>query len=331
MDKVNNSKKIFIIILSYIILIFLTIFLCTIGSVKLTFNDILRALFLNEESVSKTIIMDLRLPRNLIAVFCGAALSVSGLLLQAVMRNPLADPGITGISSGASLVAIFILLVMPSLVSFLPLLAFFGGAVCCFFVYIIAYKNGITPIRIILSGVAINAMIGGIISFLTLLYSDKIQSALLWLNGSLSGKNWRELNSLVWYLLIGFILSIFCIRPANILCLGDKIAISLGINLTKVRILISAVAIFLAGIVTSVVGIISFVGLIVPHISKMIVGSDYKYCLFFSMSLGGIVLLISDTLARTVGGSVEIPVGIIMSLLGAPFFLYLLRDRSDYR
>ena len=327
--KNRDLKKINIIILVCIILIISTFAFCVFGSVKFNVFDVFRSIFIKDDDLLNTIVYDIRLPRNLIAVLVGAGLSVSGILLQSVMKNPLADPGITGVSSGASVMAIIILLVFPAYSFLLPIAAFAGGIVACIFVYTLAWKNGdIQPTRIILSGVAVNAIFGSIIGLLTIIYSDRIQSALLWLNGSLAQKTWTDFRLLFVYIIIGLILALFCIKPANILALGEKTALSLGFNVTHLRLFISVVAVFLAGICTSIVGIIGFVGLIVPHISRIIVGDDYKYCLPLSIFLGGLIVLIADTIARSIGGTVELPVGIIMSLIGGPFFLYLLRTKG---
>ena len=183
-------------------------------------------------------------------------------------------------------------------------------------------------VAVVLAGVAINSILGGVISLLTTMYSDRIQSALLWLNGSLASKTWNDTKIIAIYSLIGLILSLFCIRGANVLSLGDDTAINLGFNVAKTRIILSAISVFLAGTCTAIVGVISFVGLIVPHIGRMIIGSDHKYLIPFSMVLGGSVLLIADTISRTILGAVELPVGVVMSILGGPFFLYLLKRRE---
>lgn len=325
----RNIKKVSLIIGSFILLFILIFIFCIFGSVKFSVKDIIISIFNKDNELLNTIVYDIRLPRNLIAAFVGASLSVSGILLQAVMRNPLADPGITGVSSGASVMAIIILLAFPSYSFILPILAFVGGLVACVLVFVLAWKNGeIKPNRIILSGVAINSIFGSIISIFTIIYSDRIQSALLWLNGSLAQKTWSDFNLLSVYIAIGLILSLFCIRPANILALGEKTALSLGFNVTYLRLFISIVGVFLAGVCTSIVGIIGFVGLIIPHICRIIIGDDYRYCLPLSIALGGIIVLLADTIARTIGGTVELPVGIVMSLIGGPFFLYLLRKKE---
>lgn len=326
--KIN--KKYLTIGLSLVLLFILLVLLTTIGSVNLSFTEIINALINNDNKMVTTIVYKMRLPRNILAALVGANLAVSGVLLQSVMKNPLADPGITGVSSGASVAAIFILLLLPQYTGILPIAAFIGGAIACILVFLMAYKNGLKPGRIVLAGVAINTILGGVISYLSTMYSDRIQSAMLWLNGSLATKTWADVEMLFIYSIVGLVVSLFLIRSANVLQLGDDAATNLGFNVNLTRLLISGVAVFLAATSTAVVGIISFVGLIVPHIARMIMGSDHKFTIPFSMILGSIVLLVADTLGRTIGGAVEIPVGVIMSIVGGPFFLYLLRKRGNF-
>ena len=322
------NKKYLIIVIGAIALLLLLAILSTVGTVNLELKEIISALINNDNKMVTTIVYKMRLPRNILAAIVGANLAVAGVLLQSVMKNPLADPGITGVSTGASVAAIIILLLLPQYTGILPLIAFIGGAFACILVFIMAYKNGIKPGRIVLAGVAVNAILGGVISFLSTMYSDRIQSAMLWLNGSLATKTWVHVEMLFIYSIIGLIISLFLIRSANILQLGDDAATNLGVNANYSSLIICSVAVFLAAISTSVVGVISFVGLIVPHIARMIMGSDHKYTIPFSMVLGGMVLLVADTLGRTIGGAIEIPVGVIMSIFGGPFFLYLLRKRG---
>ncbi|WP_290059084.1 FecCD family ABC transporter permease [Paraclostridium bifermentans] len=326
--KIN--KKYLTIGLSLVLLLILLVLLTTIGSVNLSFTEIINALINNDNKMVTTIVYKMRLPRNILAALVGANLAVSGVLLQSVMKNPLADPGITGVSSGASVAAIFILLLLPQYTAILPIAAFIGGAIACILVFLMAYKNGLKAGRIVLAGVAINTILGGVISYLSTMYSDRIQSAMLWLNGSLATKTWADVEMLFIYSVVGLVVSLFLIRSANVLQLGDDAATNLGFNVNLTRLLISGVAVFLAATSTAVVGIISFVGLIVPHIARMIMGSDHKFTIPFSMILGSIVLLVADTLGRTIGGAVEIPVGVIMSIVGGPFFLYLLRKRGNF-
>lgn len=326
--KIN--KKTTILAMGVITLAILLILLSTVGSVNLSIGEIFSALINDDNKMVTTIVYKMRLPRNILAALVGANLAVAGLLLQSVMKNSLADPGITGVSTGASVMAIIILLLSPSYTSVLPIFAFFGGAIACSIVYIMAWKNGLQPNRIVLSGVAVNTILGGIITYISTMHSERIQSAMLWLNGSLATKTWADVNMLIVYSIVGLILALFLVRSANVLQLGDDAARNLGFNVNLTRLAISAVAVFLAATATAVVGVVSFVGLIVPHIGRMLMGSDHKYTIPFSIIFGAIVLLVADTLGRTIGGAVEIPVGVIMSIVGGPFFLYLLRKKGDY-
>lgn len=302
-----------------------------IGSVKIAVPDILTTLFngRNVDGVFTTIVWDIRLPRILLALIIGANIALSGALLQGVMGNPLADPGLTGVTSGAAAFVLFIILVNPEWTHLIPIAAFIGGLLAAGVVYALAWrKTGITPITIILSGVAVNALCGGIIGFLSILYSDRLPSAVQWMNGSLAAKGHSALNMIYIYAIIGWVLSIFAIRKANIIRLGDQVAVNLGENVTRIRIVLSILAVFLAAISVAAIGMVGFVGLIVPHMARMLVGSDYKYMLPMSMALGAIVLLIADTGGRTLFAPLDIPAGILMAVIGAPYFLYLMRKRA---
>lgn len=321
----KKQSKIAFIIASACLLAVLLVFAMRFGSVSLKFGEIIKALLGNGDKLSNNIILNVRLPRVLTAVMIGANLAVSGALLQAVMQNPLADPGITGVNSGASLVALFIMMIFPGYTYLVPIAAFAGGIVACAMVYTMAWKNGIKPMRIVLAGVAVNAILGSGTSLLSVLYSDRIQGVISWMNGSLAGKSMENVKVLAVYTFIGLTVSMFCIRYANALQLGDKMAANIGVNTNTYRMLLSLTAVFLAGISVSITGPIGFVGLAVPHISRLIVGSDHKYMLPSSMIIGGTLVLLSDTFARTIVSPIELPAGLIMAIIGAPFFLYLLR------
>ena len=262
------------------------------------------------------------------AILIGAALSVGGALLQSVMRNPLADPGTIGVSAGAGTAATTILLLFPHMTTAVPIFAFGGAALACGLIYLLAWKGGVDPVRIILSGVAINSVLGGYNGFLQMLYSDNLQGVLGFMNGSLSGRSWSDVKTLAIYVIIGLFLALICIKSANALQLGDEMAKNLGINVNLSRIALSAVSAFLAAATVSVAGMIGFVGLVVPHIARMIVGSDYKIMIPTSMLLGAVVLLFADTVGRTLVPGMDIPVGTIMSMVGGPFFLYMLRKKG---
>ncbi|HIR61612.1 MAG TPA: iron ABC transporter permease, partial [Candidatus Faecivivens stercoravium] len=268
------------------------------------------------------------LPRIILAILIGASLAAAGALLQSVMRNPLADPGTIGVSAGAGTAATTILLLFPNLTSSVPLFAFGGAALACVLIYMMAWKEGVDPTRIILSGVAINSVLGAYNSLLQLLNSDSLEGVLAFMNGSLSGRSWSQVRLLSVYASIGLVLAFLCIKSANALQLGDEMAKSLGVKVSGSRVLLSGVAAFLAASTVSVAGMIGFVGLVVPHISRLLVGSDYKAMLPTSVVLGALVLLVADTVGRTIVPGMEIPVGIVMAVCGGPFFLYLLRKKG---
>lgn len=325
----NKNTKIFYIVSCLIMLIFIMLISMKVGSIDITFKELISGIITNQNDGNIGIIKDLRLPRVIIAVFVGANLAISGVLLQAVMKNPLADPGITGISAGASLVAIVIMIFVPELNSLKPIMAFGGGSLAAILVYSIAYKNGLSPIRIVLAGIAINAMLGSISSVLTIFNGNNSSSIQMWLSGSLAAIGWSDVKILAMYSLIGITISITLAKTCNLMVLGDKTAKSLGVDTNKQRVVISAVAVFLASVSTGIAGIISFVGLIIPHICRFIIGSDHKYLIPFSGVVGGILLLLADTLGRTMMRPYEVSVGLVMSVIGAPFFIYLLRRRDS--
>lgn len=308
-----------------IALCILSLVAIAVGSAGYSIPEILRALFSEEKSTIKVIVLNLRLPRLLLAILIGSSLSASGALLQSVMRNPLADPGTIGVSAGAGTAATTILLLFPQLTNSVPLFAFGGAALACFLIYSMAWKRGVDPTRIILSGVAINSVLGAYNSLLQMMHSDSLEGVLAFMNGSLSGRSWAQVKLLVIYAGIGLVLSFLCIKSANTLQLGDEMAKSLGVKVNLARVCLSAVSTFLAAATVSVAGMIGFVGLVVPHIARLMVGSDYKAMLPTSVLLGGVVLLAADTLGRTVVPGMEIPVGIVMAVVGGPFFLYMLR------
>lgn len=309
------------------VLLVLSVVSLSIGTADYSVKDVVNVLFFGETGTAQIVVYNLRLPRILMAIEVGACLSVAGALLQSVMRNPLADPGIIGVSAGAATAATTVLLLYPAMISAVPLFAFGGATLACVLIYILAWRNGVDPVRIILSGVAINTVLGSYNAFLQMLNSDNLSNVLAFMNGSLSGCNWEQVQIITIYTLIGLILGFCCIKNANILQLGDEMAISLGVNVSYVRVFLSAVAAFLAAATVAVAGMIGFIGLVVPHIARMMVGSDYKALLPVSTLLGAVLLLAADTLGRTMIPGMEIPVGIVMAATGGPFFLYMLRQR----
>ena len=322
----NDLSKRTIIIILFAALAFAGfIFSIVAGSVDIPLAEIWQSINGTHGGVHEKIIMNIRLPRTVVAVLVGINLSLSGAILQAVMKNPLADPHIIGISSGAGLAGIAILLMLPDESWLVTPVAFLGAMAAAVCIYILAWKNRIRPVRIILAGVAVSAFLGAGISALMIFYSDRVHSALMWMVGGLSARSWPHVEMMWPYTLLGVILALIGARSINILQLGDDIAKGLGLRVELTRILLTAVAALLAASAVSVVGLLGFVGLIVPHAARLMVGTDYRFLLPASAILGAAVVTISDTIARVAFSPVELPVGILMAVFGAPFFLFLLR------
>ncbi|WP_310605591.1 FecCD family ABC transporter permease [Anaerosporobacter sp.] len=325
MKKRGSAFLIMVILLLVVVAVSISV-----GSVSVPIRQIIDSV-INGTGGSGGIVRDIRIPRVVMGLLVGANLAVAGVLLQGVMGNPLADPGITGISSGASVVVMLVMLYFPKASASIPLYGFVGSMLACSIIYLLAWKDGIAAIRIILAGVAVNAVLGGVTSMISILNSENLTGVLSWLNGNLGKKGWSDVRMLLIYTMVGLVCVIPLSKSCNLLALGDKNAKSLGYNPNVLRILISLVAVFLAGISTAYVGVIGFIGLVVPHISRMIMGTDHKVLLPFSALLGSTLLVLADTLGRTITAPYEIPVGIVMTIIGGPFFLYLLRkDQRRY-
>lgn len=312
-----------------ILLIVLFFLAVNIGSLKVSFVQLLKGLFVAFDEQVATV-YDLRFPRIMISMLAGAAISVSGVLFQAVLKNPLSDPGIIGISSGASFSAVLITAFAPQWFFFTPVFAFLGGLLAFLLVYGLSWKGGLSPLRIILVGVAVNSMFSGLSSAFNSMNGGNMSGVAAIVNGNITMKTWDDVHTLVWYVVAGLVLSMVFSGKCNLLSLEDKTARGLGVNVNTVRIVISCVAVLLASISTAVAGVIGFLGLIVPHIGRILVGSDHKVLLPFSMLLGAFTFLLADTIGRTAAAPYEVSASIIMSVVGGPFFIVLLRRSSKY-
>ena len=324
----SKAFRVFVIGLFAVFTVFAMVVSLIFGSADISFGTIMHTLLGNVETTDEMVIWNIRFPRNIVGALVGANLAVSGAILQAVMKNPLADPGIVGVSSGAGLAGVMMLIFMPEASLLLTPVSFIGAMASAAAVYALAWKNGVRPSRIILAGVAVNAFLGSGISALLVFYSDKVQGALLWMVGGLSARSWPQAESLFPYTILGLVFALAGCKVLTILSLGDETARGLGVPVEKVRFSMTAVAALLAAGAVSIAGLIGFVGLVVPHIVRLIIGTDYKYVVPGSAILGAGVLVFCDTLGRVLFSPIEIPAGIIMAFLGAPFFLYLLRRNS---
>lgn len=327
---ISTRKKILSFVLTAVGLFVLFIFAVNTGSLKVTPSELFSGLFI-EYNPDVATIYDLRFPRIFIAMLGGAATAVSGVLLQAVMKNPLADPGIIGVSSGASLVAVIVTAFFPSLFFLTPMLAFIGGLIAFMLVYSLSWNGGLSPLRIILVGVAVNALCTGLMSAFNSATGSSYTGVASIVNANITQKTWDDFQTLAVYVVIGLVASFFVTNQCNLLSLEDKTARSLGMNVTRSRIVISVIAVLLASISTAVVGAISFLGLIVPHIARLLVGSNHKVLVPYSILLGAFTLLLADTIGRTVASPYEISAAVVMSVIGGPFFIFLLRrSKQNY-
>ena len=275
------------------------------------------------------IISQIRLPRILLAIFVGIALASAGVIFQGLFRNPMADPFVIGVSSGAALGATIGLVFIGGAgllgISTTAVFALIGALTTTFLVYSIARTRGkVSVITLLLAGIALSAMLGSITYFIMIFKVNDIAKVIFWIMGGLTSASWNRFIILAPLVTVLVVISGFFMRDLNIISLGDKRAVQLGVQTEKVKKIMLVMASFIAAVAVSVSGIIGFVGLITPHILRLIVGPDHKILYPTSAIAGGIVLLLSDTIARTILMPREIPVGIITSIIGVPFFLYLL-------
>lgn len=296
-----------------------------IGAVDISIADIARVFTGDTEGANYFIIWDIRLPRIILGAMVGINLALSGAILQCVLRNPLADPGIIGVTAGAGLAALVVMILLPAHTSLVPLAAFVGALGASMLVYSISWKGGLNPLRLILAGVALAAFFGAGMSSLMVFYSDRVQGTINWMVGGVLGRSWGHVEMVLPYTIMGLAVAFVGFRYLNIMMLGDEAAKGLGLRVEPIRLGFIVIAAFLAASAVSVAGLLGFVGLIVPHAVRLLVGSDHKFLLPFSALFGAVLIIFADTVARTIFSPVEIPVGVFMAFLGAPFFIYLLR------
>ena len=321
---ISIKRKIISFLITGAALIVLFLVAVNTGSLKASPEQILRGLFVAYDETVATI-YSLRFPRILIAMLAGASVAVSGVMLQAVMKNPLADPGIMGISSGAGMAAVLVTAFAPSLYLAVPVFAFLGGVFACGLVYLLSWKGDLSPLRVILTGVAVNAFFTGLMSAGENMMGANYSGAASIVNGNITMKTWEDFRMLFIYAVIGLVLAVFLALKCDILGLEDQTIRSLGIRVNAVRLIVSAAAVLLASISTAVVGSISFLGLLVPHIARLLVGNSHKVLIPYTMLLGAFTLLLADTIGRTIAYPYEINAAVVMAVIGGPSFILLLR------
>lgn len=271
------------------------------------------------------IILQLRFPRVIVAMLGGAVMAMSGVLMQAVMRNPLADPGIIGVSSGAAFAAVIVSSFFPSLAMFTPLFSFVGGMVAFASVYLLAQSKESSPVRLILTGIAVDAFFTGLYQAFNAFTGNTYSGAASIINANISLKTWSDVYILLIYTAVSVVLCVAVSKRCNLLSLSDKTVIGLGININRTRFIISVISVLMASVFTAIIGAVSFLGLIVPHIARLLIGSDHKKLLLYSGLLGALVFLAADTVGRTIAYPYEISAAIIMSIIGGPLLIVLLK------
>ncbi len=282
-----------------------------------------------------TIVWRVRIPRVFLGALVGLLLAISGTILQGVLRNPLADPYILGVSAGGGIGAAIAIILGGGItllgMGLIPLLAFLFALAAVLIVYRLSHVAGRTaPETLILAGVAVSAFSSAILALLIIL-SGKLQSIFFWLLGSLANASWTDVFAVVPYALVGIFIAYFYSKDLNAMIFGEDLAKTLGVNVEKSRRLLLVVASLMAAAAVSVSGLIGFIGLIIPHFVRIIVGPNYRLLIPLAGISGMIFMLVADVLARTILAPMEIPIGIIMALVGAPFFLYILRRRRMKR
>ncbi|MFB3894963.1 MAG: FecCD family ABC transporter permease [bacterium] len=312
-----------------------TVYISPLTTMKVLTNHFLNIPWqMNWSEMEQTILLDVRLPRIYIALLAGFALASAGVIFQALLRNPLADPFVIGVSSGAAVGAVIAMALKLPITWFglstIPVFSFLGGLGTIILIFTIAQTKGrLQSTTLLLAGVIVNAFFSAVMMFLaSVVDADNIQRFMLWMMGHLEIVEPKLLIVVAIFIAVGWTLLWIYSRHLNVLSLGEESAAQLGVEVERTKKIVFIAAALIAGAVVSISGIIGFVGLMIPHIVRSFVGSDHRVLLPVSGLCGGIFLILADTIARTIIAPTEIPVGVITALCGAPFFIYILRSKK---
>ncbi|GAA0357335.1 FecCD family ABC transporter permease [Bacillus horti] len=300
-----------------------------IGKTPIPLHVTIEAIFqYDPTSTEHLIIMSSRVTRTIIAALVGGALAIAGLFMQALTRNPLAEPGIFGVNAGAVFFVVLFIFLFParSLVEYMWA-AFFGAGLAATMIYFLGStgKAGLSPVKVVLAGAAVTAMFGSVTSGLLILNENGLQDVLFWMAGSVAGRTLDMVVPLLPFLLAALILGFFLTHHLNILTSGEDVAKGLGQNTVLIKALTVVVIVVLAGGAVAICGAIGFVGLIIPHIARYLVGTDHRWLLPYCALLGASLLLIADLGARLIVMPADMPIGVMTAILGTPFFIYIAR------
>lgn len=326
----NATRAFWLLVLVAVLALALMLSLA-VGSKTIPFGTVLDGLFSPDGSDDHIIVRDMRAPRTVLGLLVGIALGLSGAMIQALTRNPLADPGILGVNAGAGFavvvgVAVFGVVSIQQYIWF----AFLGAVVTTVVVYVIGSmgRGGTTPVRLTLAGIAIGAVLGGVSSGITLLNPRVFDAMRFWGAGTLSNRTWEMVGTVTPFIVAGTLVALLVARPLNAVALGDDLASSLGANLTRTRVWVVVGVTLLCGAATAAAGPIGFVGLMVPHVARWFVGPDQRWIMPYTLAMAPTLLLVSDVLGRVVLRPGELQVGIVTAFVGAPVLIWLVRRRK---
>lgn len=324
----QNKKRAIIVIALFVLITVAFLFSLSIGSANINVFDALRAIINgNFDNVSLKILLHIRLPRVAGAISAGAALAVSGVIIQASINNPMAAPNLIGINAGAGFCTIISMALFPFMTAHLPLAAFVGALLTALLIFLISSIAGAGRLTVTLVGIAIGSILTAGINTVKTIFPDSVYDVSGFLIGGLSGATNKNVLPALAPIMISLFAAIMFSRSLDALSLGENVASSIGVNVRRARLLWLTLAALLAGCAVSFSGLIGFVGLLVPHIMRRLVGSSHKILIPASILGGGALLLLADTFSRILFSPYELPVGIIMSLVGGPFFIILILNQ----
>lgn len=297
------------------------------GAADISLKDVWLALTSTATGERLSIIREIRLPREVAAILVGAALAVAGAIMQGLTRNPLADPGILGLTAGANATLAITLAILPSVNYFgLTIACFIGAAIGTLLVFGIGAvnKGGFSPLRIVLAGTAVSTFLYAIAEGIGI-YFKLTKNVSMWTAGGLIGTNWAQIKIILPFIIIGILIAIVFAKQLTLLSLNEEVAIGLGQNITKIKTILFITIIFLAGAAVALVGNMVFIGLMIPHIVRAIVGTDYRFIIPMAAIIGATFMLFADTIGRTINAPFETPIAAIVVTMGLPFFLFIVR------
>lgn len=331
MFKPRTAKHSFLLFLGLTCIVTaLSLLSLSVGGVSVPLKEVLASLTGRNMEASNLIIMQFRLPRIAAAILIGAALAVAGALLQGVIRNPLASPDLLGVTGGASVAVVaFMTFVTGYSIHWVPFIAIGGALVATTINYVFAWKKGVSPFRLVLIGIGISTAIGALTTFLLISGPAYLAAQVLnWMTGSIYGTNWSYIEVLWPWVALFIPLSLLMAKELNVQSLGEDVARGLGSRLQLSRMILLFYSVALAGAAVGVAGTISFIGLMAPHIARMLVGNSYKLIIPVSALIGAIILLLADLAGRMLFQPLDVPAGVFTAGIGAPFFMYLLFKRK---